>query len=326
MRRRELIVDMSVAAILWPRAVRAQQKALPVIGFLSSRSPEDSSAAMAGFQQGLAELGYVEGENLAVEYRWARGDYERLTALAADLVGKSVRVLATVGGEPPAFAAKAATSTIPIVFSAGDPVKAGLVESYNRPGGNITGVDIMSAELEAKRIGMLHDLVPQATAIGFLLNPAFSWAKAQQRAVEEAAHALKLQVLILGANSDGEIEQAFETMVQRHIGVLAVETAPFFDTCRGKLLALQFQHRLPTAYAFREYAAEGGVMSYGPNTADAYRQVALYVGRILKGEKPADLPVMRPTKFELVINLITAKALGLTVPLLLLAQADEVIE
>jgi putative ABC transport system substrate-binding protein len=242
------------------------------------------------------------------------------------LVSKSVRVLATVGGEPPAFAAKAATSTIPIVFSAGDPVQAGLVESYNRPGGNITGIDIMSTEIDAKRIGLLHDLVPQATRIGFLVNPASPWAKAQQRAVEEAAHALKLEVLILSANSDGEIEKAFETMVQQHIGVLAIGTAPFFDARRAKLLVLQSQHRLPTAYSFREYAAGGGVMSYGPNTADAYRQVALYVGRILKGEKPADLPVMRPTKFELIINLNTAKALGLTVPLLLLAQADEVIE
>jgi putative tryptophan/tyrosine transport system substrate-binding protein len=326
MRRRELIVDVVVAAILWPYMARAQQKSLPVIGFLSSRSPEDSSAQMAAFRQGLAELGYVEGENLAIEYRWARGDYKRLPALAGDLVSKPLRVLATVGGEPPAFAAKAATSTIPIVFSAGDPVETGLVESYNRPGGNITGIDIMSSELETKRMGLLHDLVPQATTIGFLVNPAFSSAEAQQRAVEEAAHALKLQVLILGANSDGEIEKAFETMVQQHIGVLFFATAPFFDTRRAKLLTLQSQYRLPTAYSSREYAAEGGVMSYGPDTADAYRQVGIYVGRILKGEKPADLPVMRPTKFELIINLNTAKALGLTVPLLLLAQADEVIE
>jgi putative tryptophan/tyrosine transport system substrate-binding protein len=325
MRRRELIIGAG-AAIFRLCAARAQQNAPPIIGFLSSRSPEDSSAQMAGFRQGLAEINFVEGENLAIEYRWARGDSERLPALAGDLVGKPVRVVATVGGEPSALAARAATSTIPIVFSAGDPVQAGLVESYNRPGGNITGIDIMSTELEAKRIGLLHDLVPQATTIGFLVNPAYSWAKAQQRAVEEAAHALKLQVLILSANSDGEIEKAFETMVQQHIGVLAIGTAPFFDTRRAKLLALQSQHRLPTAYSFREYAAGGGVMSYGPNTADAYRQVALYVGRILNGEKPADLPVMRPTKFELIINLNTAKALGLTVPLSLLAQADEVIE
>ena len=243
MRRRELIIDVVVAAILWPYTVRAQQKSLPVIGFLSSRSPEDSSAQMTGFRQGLAELGYVEGENLAIEYRWARGDYKRLPALAADLVGKPVSVIATVGGEPSALAAKAATSTIPIVFSAGDPVQAGLVESYNRPGGNITGIDIMSAELEAKRLGLLHDLVPQATAIGFLVNPAFSsasgWAKAQQRAVEEAAHALKLQVLILGANSDGEIEKAFETGVEQHIGVLSIAAAPLFDTRRAKVLALR---------------------------------------------------------------------------------------
>jgi len=325
MRRRELIIGAG-AAIFRPCAARSQQKSPPVIGFLSSRSPEDSAAQMAGFRKGLAEIGYVEGENLAIEYRWARGDYKRLPALAADLVSKPVRVLATVGGEPPAFAAKTATSTIPIVFSAGDPVETGLVESYNRPGGNITGIDIMSSELEAKRMGLLHDLVPQATTIGFLVNPAFSSAETQQRAVEEAAHALKLQVLILGANSDGEIEKAFETMVQQHIGVLFFATTPFFDTRRAKLLALQSQYRLPTAYSFREYAAEGGVMSYGPDTADAYRQVALYVGRILKGERPADLPVIRPTKFELIINLSTAKALGLTVPLLLLAQADEVIE
>jgi putative tryptophan/tyrosine transport system substrate-binding protein len=327
MRRRELIVDMSVAAILWPRAVRAQQKAQPVIGFLSARSPEDSWPQVAAFRQGLAELGFVEGENLAIEYRWARGDYERLPVLAADLVGKPVRVLATVGGEPSALAAKAATSTIPIIFAGGDPVQAALVESYARPGGNITGIDITaSGTLEAKRIGLLHDLVPQAPTIGFLVNRGFTLAKAQQRAVEEAAHVLKLQVLVLSASSDGEIEQAFESMVQQHIGALAIQTAPFFDTRREKLVALQFQHRLPTAYQFREYAAEGGMLSYGPNGADAYRKVALYVGRILKGEKPADLPVMQPTKFELIINLKTAKALGLTVPPLLLAQADEIIE
>jgi len=326
MRRRELIVGAGAAAILWRCATRAQTTALPVIGFLSSRSPEDSSAQMAGFRQGLAEMGYAEGENLAIEFRWARGDYERLPGLAAELVGKLVRVLATVGGEPAALAAKAATSTIPIVFSMGDPVQLGLVESYNRPGGNITGIDIMGEELEAKRIGLLHDLVPQATTIGFLVNPAFSWAKGQQGAVEEAGHALKLQVLILGANSDGEIEKAFETGVEQHIGALAIATAPFFDTRRAKLLALQSQYRLPTAHSFREFAAEGGIISYGPNGADAYRQVALYVGRILKGEKPAELPVTRPTKFELVINLKTAKALGITVPPLLLAQADEVIE
>jgi putative tryptophan/tyrosine transport system substrate-binding protein len=322
MRRRELIIDVVVAAILWPYTVRAQQKSLPVIGFLSSRSPEDSSAQMAGFRQGLAEMSYVEGENLAIEYRWARGDYRRLPALATDLVGKPVRVIAAVGGDPTALAAKAATSTIPIVFSMGDPVQAGLVDSYNRPGGNITGIDIVT-DTHAKRIGLLHDLVPQATTLGFLVNPAFSF---EQPAVEEAAHALKLQLLVLSANSDGEVEKAFETAVQQHIGALAIGAAPFFDTRRAKLLALQFHHRLPTAYQFREYAAEGGVMSYGPNTVDAYRQVALYVGRILKGEKPADLPVIRPTKFELVINLNTAKALGLTVPQLLLGQADEVIE
>src|SRR6516164_3824978 len=325
MRRRELIIGAG-ASLFRPCAGRSQQRTPPVIGFLSSRSPEDSSAQMAGFRQGLAEMSLVEGENLAIEYRWARGDYERLPALAADLVSKSVRVLATVGGEPSALAAKAATSTIPIVFSTGNPVQAGIVESYNRPGGNITGIDIVSTELEAKRIGLLHDLVPQAATIGFLVNPAYSWAKAQQQAVEEAAHALKLQVLILSANSDGEIEKAFETGVEQHIGALAIAPAPLFDTRRAKLLALQSEYRLPTAYSFREYAAEGGIISYGPNGADAYRQVALYVGRILKGEKPADLPVMRPTKFELVINLKTAKALGLTVPQLLLAQADEVIE
>jgi putative tryptophan/tyrosine transport system substrate-binding protein len=326
MRRRELIVGVSVAAILWPCTVRAQ-KALTVIGFLSSRSPEDSSAQVAAFRQGLAELGYVEGENLAIEYRWARGDYERLPALAADLVGKPVRVLPTVGGEISALAAKAATSTIPIVFAMGsDPVQAGLVESYNRPGGNITGIDIFTDTIEAKRIGLLHDLVPQATTIGYLVNPGNPVAKAQQRAVEEAAHALKLEVLVLSASNDGEIDKAFETMVQQHVGALAVGAAAFFDTRRAKLLAFQSQHRLPTVYQFREYAAAGGMMSYGPNGADAYRQVALYVGRILKGEKPADLPVMRPTKFELIINLNTAKALGLTVPLLLLAQADEIIE
>jgi putative ABC transport system substrate-binding protein len=209
----------------------------------------------------------------------------------------------------------------------GDPVRLGLAESYNRPGRNITGIDIMGAtELETKQIGLLHDLVPQATTLGFLVNPGYFGARAEQQAVEEAARALKLQVLILSANSAGEIEQAFATAAEQHVAALAIGTAAFFDTRRAKLLALQSKHRLPTAYTFREYAAEGGVMSYGPDTVDAYRQVALYVGRVLKGEKPADLPVMRPTKFDLVINLNTAKALGLTVPPLLLAQANEVIE
>src|ERR1700730_5253614 len=254
MRRRELIIGAG-AAIFPPCAVRAQQKTLPVIGFLSSRSPEDSTGQMAGFRQGLAELSYVEGENLAIEYRWARGDYERLPALAADLVGKPVQVLATVGGEISALAAKAATSTVPIVFAMGSaPVRAGLVESYNRPGGNITGIDIFTDTIEAKRIGLLHELVPQATTIGYLVNPGNPVAKAQQRAVEEAAHALKLQVLVLSASNDDEIDKAFETIVQQHVGALAVGAAAFFDTRRAKLLAYRSQHRLPTGYQFREYA------------------------------------------------------------------------
>jgi putative tryptophan/tyrosine transport system substrate-binding protein len=233
-RRRELIVDVVVAAILWPYTVRAQQKCPPVIGFLSSRSPEDSSNQLAGFRQGLAEMSFAEGENLAIDYRWALGDYQRLPTLAADLVNKPLRVLATVGGDPPAFAAKAATSTIPIVFAVGsDPVQSGLVESYNRPGGNITGIDVVLDTTDAKRVGLLHDLDPQAKALGFLMNPVFSLT--QQRAVEEAAHALNLQVLVLSANSDSEIEKAFDTFAQQHVGALAIGTAPFFDTRRQAL-------------------------------------------------------------------------------------------
>jgi putative tryptophan/tyrosine transport system substrate-binding protein len=325
MTRREFISLLGGGAA-WPLTARAQQPAMPVIGWLNARSPDDAVHLVAAFQRGLREGGFVEGQNVLVEYRWALGQYERLPVMAAERVGRPVAVLASAGGEPAALAAKAATSTIPIVFIiGGDPVKVGLATSINRPGGNSTGVSVLTGTLEPKRLGLLRELVPGAT-IGVLLNPRFLLYENQLRDVQEAARAAALQVLVLRANTDREIEAAFETVAQQRIGALAVTAAPFFDTRRDKLVALAAHHAVPTMYQFREYVAAGGLMSYGNDNRDAYRQVGLYAARILKGEKPADLPVMQPTKFEFIINLKTAKALGLDFPPGLLALADEVIE
>jgi putative ABC transport system substrate-binding protein len=281
---------------------------------------------VAAFRRGLLENGYVEGQNVAIEYRWAVGQVDRLPALAAELAGRSVAILVTTGGESAALAAKAATSTIPIVFSMGDPVKAGLAASYNRPGGNATGINILTQTLDPKRLGLLHELVPQAATIGFLLNPDYPAAEEQSKDMQEAARAIGLHIHVLRANTDREIEAAFETVAQHRIGALAVAGSPFFDTRRDTLVALAARHAVPTMYHFREFVTAGGLMSYGNDPIDAYRQVGVYAGRILKGEKPADLPVLQPTKFEFVINLKTANTLGLTIPPGILAIADEVIE
>ena len=326
MRRREFITLLGGVATTWPLAARAQQPAMPVIGFLSTRSPEESAHLVAAFQSGLADNGYIAGQTVLIEYRWALGQYDRLPTMAADLVRRPVAVLATVGGEPAAMAAKTVTSTIPIVFAMDDPVKQGLVESFNRPGGNATGMAVLSPDLEAKRLGLLHELVPQASTIGVLLNPNFPPAQHQLEEVQIAAQATNLQILALRASTDREIDEAFDTLIKQRIAALSVASDPFFDTRRDKLIGLAARYAVPTIYQFREYPAAGGLISYGIDIANVYRQIGIYVGRILKGAKPADLPVMQPTKFELVLNLKTAKTLHLAIPSGVFSIADEVIE
>jgi putative tryptophan/tyrosine transport system substrate-binding protein len=326
MRRRQFLHAL-VGAAAWPLVARAQQQAMPVIGFMSSRSPEDSAYLVAAFRGGLGELGFVEGQNIAIEYRWGLGQYDRMPALAADLVNRHVAVLVGVGGDISAVAAKRATSTIPIVFGLGsDPIKAGLVESLNRPGGNATGFSLLTSELEAKRIGMLHDLVPGAAVIGALLNPNFPPAIDQLQQLEVASRAINQNISVLKAGNDTELDAAFASLVEQKIGALLVAADPYFDTRRDRLIAFAEKNRLPTMYQFRDYAVAGGLISYGPSITDMYRQAGVYTGQILKGAKPADLPVLQPTKFEFVINLKTAKALGLTIPAGLISYADEVIE
>ena len=325
MRRREFI-SLLGGAVAWPLAARAQQSAMPVIGFLSARSPEESAHLVAAFQSGLADNGYIAGQTVLIEYRWALGQYDRLPTMAADLVRRPVAVLATVGGEPAAMAAKTETSTIPIVFAMDDPVKQGLVESFNRPGGNATGMAVLSPDLEAKRLGLLHELVPQASTIGVLLNPNFPPAQHQLEEVQIAAQATNLQILALRASTDRDIDEAFDRLIKQRIPALSVASDPFFDTRRDKLIGLAARYAVPAIYQFREYPAAGGLISYGIDIANVYRQIGIYVGRILKGAKPADLPVMQPTKFELVLNLKTARTLRLAVPSGVISIADEVIE
>jgi putative ABC transport system substrate-binding protein len=326
MRRREFVTLLG-GAFGWPFAARAQQPAMPVIGFLSTRSPEDIPHLLAAFHRGLAENGYVEGQNVTIEYRWTFGRYDRLSALAVELAGRPVVVFVTAGGEPAALAAKAVTSTIPIAFViGGDPVKAGLVESYNRPRGNATGISILTNTLEPKRLGLLRQLVPQATTVGVLLNPSFPRFEDQLKDVQEAARAIGMEIFDLRASDDREVEAVFDTVTQQHLPALAVCADPFFDTRRDKLVTLAARHAVPAMYHFREYAAAGGLMSYGIDISDVWHQVGIYTGRILKGAKPAELPVTQPTRFEFVINLKTAKALGLAIPGGLLSFADEVIE
>jgi putative ABC transport system substrate-binding protein len=325
LRRREFVALVGGAAA-WPLAARAQQ-AMPVIGYLSARSREDTSHLIAAFQRGLAENGYVEGQNVAIEYRFAVGEYDRLPSMAAEFVHRQVAVITTTGGEPAALAAKAATSTIPIVFTVGsDPVKQGLAESFNRPGGNATGILLLTNQLEPKRLGLLRDMVPNASTVGFLVNPSFPASESQLSDMQDAARAMKQPIHVLRADTDREVEAAFETITQRRIPALAVAASPFFDTRRNRLVELANRNGVPTIYHFREFTEAGGLMSYGISFSDAYRQVGVYTGRVLKGAKPADLPVVQTTKFEFVINVKTAKLLGLKISDNLLSLADEVIE
>jgi putative tryptophan/tyrosine transport system substrate-binding protein len=326
--RRQFIILLGGAAAAWPLAVRAQQTEMPVVGFLSSRSPDESKHLVAAFRAGLQTGGgYVEGQNVTIEYRWAEGQYGRLPELAIDLVRRVVVVLVATGGEPSALAAKAATSTIPIVFSiGGDPVKFGLVASLGRPGGNTTGVSLLTTAPEGKRLGLLKELAPGAGVFGVLINPNSPAAEAQVRALQEAASAIGRQIQIANAGNDPELAAAFATLVQQRATALLVTADPFFDTRRDRIVALAGRFKLPAIYQFRDYAVAGGLMSYGISITDGYRQVGVYTGQILKGAKPADLPVQQPTKFELVINLKTANALGVKISDNLLSIADEVIE
>jgi len=324
MRRRDFVTLLGGFAAC-SLAASAQQK--PAIGFLNSGSAEAYSDRLTAFHQGLRQLGYIEGENVVIVYRWALGQYDRLPGFAAELVERRVSVLVATGGEPAALAAKSATSTIPIVFAiGGDPIKLGLVASYNRPGGNATGANILAAEVDGKRLGLLHEMMPNASHVGVLLNPNFPAYAEQLNDLQHAARMANLEIEILHANTDGEIEGAFEISFQKRMEALVLATSPLFDTRRDKLVALAAGHALPTIYHFREFAVAGGLMSYGVSIPHIYRQIGVYAGRILKGDNPADLPVQQPTKFELVVNLKTAKTLGLTIPPTLLARADEVIE
>ena len=324
LKRREFITLLSGAAA-WPLAVSAQQSALPVIGFLHSESANDTAHLLRAFNQGLREAGYVEGRNVAVEYRWAESRYEQLPALAADLVARHVALIAANG--PAIEAARAATTTIPIVFFAGgDPVKLGLVASLARPGGDLTGITNMGVELGPKRLEILHELVPTAATLGVLVNPTFPDAEGQSEAVRQAAHAMSLQLHVLRANTAEDFDHVFAGLAEQRAGGLVIVTDPFFNTRQEQLAALALRHSMPTIYHNHEFVAAGGLAGYGNSSTDLWRQIGAYAGRILHGEKPADLPVQQPTKFELLVNLKTAKALGLIIPMTLQAAADEVIE
>jgi putative tryptophan/tyrosine transport system substrate-binding protein len=325
--RRKFLATLGSAAAAWPLAARAQQPAMPVIGFLHSGSPEPNATRVAAFRKGLSQAGYFEGQNVAIEFRWAAGQNDRLPDLAADLIRRRVAVIATPGSTPASLAAKAATTTIPIVFLIGaDPVALGLVASLNRPADNATGVNLQLVELVAKQLVLLRDVAPGATPFVVLVNPNTAYTDAVVKDLQASASALGLAIEILGAGTDREIDAAFANLAQKRGGALLVGPDAVFVSRRAQIVTLAARHALPAMYYVRDFAEIGGLMSYGPNLADAYQHTGMYVGRVLKGERPADLPVVQPTKFELVVNLNTARALGLTIPDKLLALADEVIE
>jgi len=324
--RREALAFLGGAAAMWPLAARAQ-RAVPVIGFLSSAAREAFERFLAGYRGGLAEAGFAEGRNVGVEFRWADGHYDRLPALAAELVRLKVDLILASGGAPPALAAKAATSTIPIVFTAiADPREGGLVASLNRPGGNLTGITILAVELDSKRLELLCALAPAARVVAALANPNRSDFEKQTRDVQSTAVALGRELVILRAGNEREIDAAFAKLSERGAGALVVLADPYFTSRREQIVARAAHHGVPAIYQWREFALAGGLMSYGPSIVDAYRQAGIYTGRILKGEKPADLPVLQSAKFEMVVNLKTAKAIGLAIPESILVRADEVIE
>jgi putative ABC transport system substrate-binding protein len=323
--RRQFISALGGGAFAWPLTARAQQSTMPVVGFLRSTSAADSTQFVAAFRQGLREAGFVESQNVVIEYRWAENQLDRLPALVADLVHLPVAVI--VANAPAARVAKDTTTTVPIVFVTGaDPVKDALVASLNRPGGNVTGVTFLAGQLGAKRLELLRQLVPKVTTIGVLVNPSSPETEVERRDLQDAAQAIGQQLIILDVSTDRDIETAFATFVQRGASALLVGSGPFLTSHREQLVALAAHHSLPASYDLREFVVAGGLMSYGTSITDAYRQVGIYAGRIIKGEKPADLPVMQSTKFEFVINLKTAKALSVTVPQIMQMTADEVIE
>ena len=327
MRRREFLGVLGGAAATWPLTARAQQPAMPVIGYLHSTSAETNVNFLTAFRKGLSEGGFVEGQNVAIEFRWAAGKIDRLPALASDLVRRRVAVIATPADTPATLAAKAATKAIPIVFAIGaDPIELGLVKSFNRPGGNVTGIGFQNIELTTKRLAMLRELAPQAVRFGVLVDPAFAFNASLVKDVQASAAVLKLPVEVLQASTVAEIDAAFATLAQKPGSALLVGPNAFFTARRAQLATLAARHAIPAMYPLREFADSGGLICYGPSFLDVYRQTGSYTGRVLKGEKPADLPVQAPTKYELVVNLKTAKALGLTVPLILQQRADEVIE
>jgi putative ABC transport system substrate-binding protein len=329
MRRRQFMTFFGGAAtsISWPLVARAQQEPMPVVGFLNGASPRSFAHVVAAFRQGLSATGYVEGRNVAIEFRWAEGQYDQMPAMAADLVGRRVAAIAVGGSPTTVLSAKVVPTTIPVVFVSGtDPVKAGLVSSLNRPGGHITGVYFFTRELESKRLGLLRELVPAAPTVVVLVNPTSAGAKIQTQEVQEAARALGLQIQILRASNERDLDAVFATLVQRRAGAVLVVGDPFFNSRRDQIVGLAARHAIPAMYEHREFTTAGGLASYGTSVTDAYRQAGGYVGRVLKGEKPADLPVIQSTRFELVINLKTAKGLGVIIPQPLLLRADEVIQ